>query len=110
VRRLVASFRQHPHINNVMTHICGSQWTRIEQALRVILSPASTRHDLSPLARNVVELMWAERGVTGRILKPYLRELLARKLPPRVCEQLWDRIAALSSARMGETAHSSGGA
>lgn len=98
VQRLVAAFRCHPHINNVMTHICGGRWERIGQALGVILDPGATRDNLSPLTQNVVELMWAERGITGRILKPYLCELFAKTLPKHVAEQLSSHIAGLSLA------------
>lgn len=94
-RGLVAAFRRHPHISNVMTHISGANWPRIEQALRTIFRPAALRDDLSPLARNIVELMWAERGVTGRILKPYLHELFARTLPQPVADRLLAHIAGL---------------
>jgi hypothetical protein len=98
VERLVAAFRWQPHINNVLTHICASQWTRIAEALRAIFDPTIARADLSPLACNIVELMWAERGVTGRILKPYLREVLARSLSERDAARLLLRIAALDGA------------
>lgn len=107
VRRLVAAFRRHPHINNVMTHISGAHWERIEQALRVILHPAASRDDLSPLARNIIELMWAERGVTGRILKPYLHELIARILPRPVADRLLGHIAGLCEAPQADAAHRS---
>ena len=99
VLRLVAAFRRHPHVSNVLTHICGAQWERIEQALRVIFGPAAASGRLSSLADNLVELMWAERGVTGRILKPDLREFLASILPQRPAELLLDRVAALSLSR-----------
>jgi hypothetical protein len=98
-KRLVAAFRWHTHINNVLTHICGSQWARVEQALRVIVDPAFTRRDLSPLAQNIVELMWAERGVAGRILKPYFCEVLARNLPRPAAYRLQLRIAGLCVAQ-----------
>jgi hypothetical protein len=99
VPSLVAAFRWHPHVNNVLTHICGARWERIAQALRAIFAPAAASGRLSPLADNLVELMWAERGVTGRILKPYLRQLLADILPRRSAERLLDHVAALSLAR-----------
>ena len=67
---VVAAFRRHPHINNVLTHISDANWERVEQALRAILDPLAASRDLSPLARNIVDLMCADRGVTGRILKP----------------------------------------
>ena len=99
VPRLAAAFRRHPHVGNVLTHICGAQWERVAQALRAIFAPTAASARLSPLADNLVELMWAERGVTGRILKPYLRELLASLLPRRSAERLLDHVAALSLAR-----------
>lgn len=98
-RRLVAAFRWHPHVNNVLTHICGAQWERIEQALRAILGSVAASGRLSPFADDLAELMWAERGVTGRILKPYMRDLLASILPRRSAERLLDQVAALSLAR-----------
>ncbi len=78
----VVMFRSHSHMNNVLTHLCGGQWERIGQALHVILNPLATLNDLSPLAQNLVELMCADRGITGRILKPYFQALLAKVLPP----------------------------
>ena len=99
VLRLIAAFRRHPHVSNVLTHICGARSERIVQALRVIFGPDAASGRLSPLADNLVELMWAERGVTGRILKPYLRELLASILPQRSAEPLLDKVAALSLSR-----------
>jgi hypothetical protein len=78
--RMVAAFRAHPHINNVLTHISRANWPGIEQSLRRILDPATTRESLSPLEQNVLELMCASRGVTGRILRPYFHALLYRNL------------------------------
>jgi hypothetical protein len=95
VKTMLMEFRWHPHVNNVLTHICGSQWTKVEQALRAIVNPATMRGDLSPLARNLVELMWAERGVTGRILKPYLREFLARDLSLDAADQVLFQVSRL---------------
>lgn len=80
---LLAAFRRHPHINNVMTHISQGQWDKVGEALRAILDRAATADALSPLAVNIVELLVAEEGVTGRILKPYMKELLGRLLPAR---------------------------
>jgi len=96
--RLAVAFRRHPHVGNVVTHICGGQWERVEQALRRIFDPTSDPDDLSSLAHNLVELMWTERGVTGRILKPYVRELFAGILPHLSGERLLNRLADLSQA------------
>ncbi len=92
---VVASFRRHPHINNVLTHISGANWGRVEQALRAILDPLAAGSDVSPLARNIVDLMCADRGVTGRILKPYFRDLLGKILSPRLAALLTDHVTIL---------------
>jgi hypothetical protein len=43
--------------------------------------------------------MWAERGVTGRILKPYLCEILAQNLARQDSYKLQLRIAGLCEAQ-----------
>jgi len=88
VRTAVAIFRAHQHLNNVLTHICGARWERIAEALRIICNPLATPNDLSPLAQNIIELMCAERGVTGRILKPFFHALLGRILPAKTAAYL----------------------
>jgi hypothetical protein len=92
---VVAAFRRQPHISNVLTHISGANWGRVEQALRAILDPFTASRDLTPLARNIVDLMCADRGVTGRILKPYFRDLLARVLSPHLAALLTDHVSLL---------------
>lgn len=92
---VVAAFRCHPHISNVVTHISGGNWKRVEQALSTILDPLSERHDLSPLALNLVDLMCAERGVTGRILRPYFQDLIAVVLRPSVAARLVAHVTSL---------------
>jgi hypothetical protein len=91
----VAAFRRHPHINSVLTHISGANWLRVEKALRAILDPLTAGSDLSPLARNIVDLMCADRGVTGRILKPYFRGFLSRILSPHLAVLLTDHVVTL---------------
>lgn len=92
---IVAAFRRHPHINNVLTHISGGSWSRIEQALQVIVDPDASGCDLSPLARNIIDLICADRGVTGRIVKPYYRELLVRVLGETVARRLIAHVTCL---------------
>ena len=92
---VVAAFRRQPHISNVLTHISAANWGRVEQALRAILDPLTASRDLTPLARNIVDLMCADRGVTGRIMKPYFRDLLARILSPHLAALLTDRVTLL---------------
>ena len=110
VHTAVAVLRSHPHINNVFTHLCGGKWERIGQALRVILNPLATLNDLSPLAQNIVELMCAERGITGRILKPYFHVLLAKVLPPRTAAYLRAHVLRLFHEMEARDAHLSQGA
>lgn len=93
---VAAAFRGQSHINNVLTHVSGSNWGRVEDALRVIFDPGAASHDLSPLARNIVDLMCADRGVTGRILKPFYQGFLVTILGEHVASRVTARIARLS--------------
>ncbi len=73
---IAVAFRDHPHINNVMTHISGANWQNVERALAELLDADRTSTSLSRLARNILQLLCAERGVTGRIVKPYVTGIL----------------------------------
>lgn len=95
VFRVVAAFRRHPHVNNVLTHISRADWRAVEQAIRAILDPQSLARDLSPLACNIVDLMCADRGVTGRILKPYYQELLGIMFGERVAARFIAHVGCL---------------
>jgi hypothetical protein len=92
---VVAAFRQHGHISNVLSHISGSNWGKVEQALRSILDPHVGSRDLSPLAQNIIDLMCADRGVTGRIMRPYFRRLLDAILKPEVAARFARHITVL---------------
>jgi|SRR5581483_1022261 len=93
--RIFAAFRAHPHINNVLTHISRSKWREVEQALDRIFDLSTTSDGLSPLEENIVELMVGERGITGKILKPYFQAALRRMLEPGPAERLIRHITAL---------------
>jgi hypothetical protein len=95
VFHVVASFRGHPHINNVLTHISGANWAAVEEALRAILDPRTGSGGLSPLAWNIVDLMCADRGVTGRILKPFYRDLLTALLGSEVASRFIAHVTSL---------------
>ncbi|MBC7281625.1 hypothetical protein [Hoeflea sp.] len=95
---LVASFRAHSHINNVMTHISGARWDHIEHALCAILDPVAAPAGISRLEANILDLLCAERGVTGRILKPYFCSVLERLLPPGPPVSLQAHVQALHEA------------
>jgi hypothetical protein len=93
--RVYAALRAHPHVSNVLTHISHARWIEVEHCIAAILDPATASEQLSPLGRNIVDLMVAERGITGRILKPYLHAVLHRLLDPPGAELLIRHIDAL---------------
>jgi hypothetical protein len=93
--RVLAAFRAHPHINNVLTHISRAKWVEVEHALNRILGLSTTGDGLSPLEENIIDLMVGERGITGKILKPYFQAALHRTLEPSRAERLILHINAL---------------
>ena len=93
--RIYAAFRAHPHICNVLTHISRAKWSDVERSISSILDSATTSDDLSPLGKNILDLMVAERGITGKILKPYFHAVLHRVLDPLQSERLIRDIEAL---------------
>lgn len=92
---LVAMLRQHSHIGNVLTHISGRNWTKVERALDSIIDPDVGGKALSPLAQNIVELICGDRGVTGRMMKPYFRTVLGKILGIDSASRLMQRISVL---------------
>src|SRR6478735_12467128 len=93
--RIFAAFRAHPHVNNVLTHISRAKWAEVEKSLNHILDLATISDDLSPLEENIVELMVGERGITGKILKPYFLATLHRILEPSHAQRLIRHIDVL---------------
>ena len=93
--RVLVAFRVHPHLSNVLTHISGASWARVERSLNSIFDLATTSGSLSPLEQNIIDLMCADRGITGRIMKPYLQAVLRRVLEPDQAERLIRHINAL---------------
>jgi uncharacterized protein (DUF2249 family) len=68
----------------------------VEQSLNSILDLTTTSGSLSSLDQNIIDLMSADRGITGRIMKPYFRAVLRRVLEPDHAERLISHIDALS--------------
>lgn len=101
--RVYAAFRAHPHINNVLTHISRAKWIEVEQSINSILDLATTSGDLSPLGQNIIDLMAAERGITGKILKPYFHAIVQKLLEPHQAERLIRHIEALFLELEGAT-------
>jgi hypothetical protein len=96
-QRLTLAFKRHSHINNVMTHIAGGRWDRIDDALTTIFASSADTATLTPLARNLIDLLWAEGGTTGRIMKPFFLEICRTSLPPWLAQRCELGIAALAS-------------
>jgi hypothetical protein len=67
----------------------------VEHALNRILDSSMTSDGLSPLEENIIELMAGKRGITGKILKPYLQAALQSILEPSLAERLIRHINAL---------------
>ncbi len=96
-RRLSLAFRGHPHLSNVLTHVAAGRWDHLEAALIVLLAAPSDIVPLSPLERNLLDLLWIEGGITGRIMKPLFFEICRAALPPEAAERCIVGIRALSS-------------
>lgn len=93
--RISAALRAHPHINNVLTHISRAQWVEVERSLSRILDMSTTCDGFSSLEENIVDLMVGERGITGKILKPYFQAALHRLVEPSRAERMIRHINAL---------------
>ena len=103
--RVLVTFRSHPHLSNVLTHISGGNWTKVERSLDSIFDVATTSGSLSPLEENIIDLMCADRGVTGRIMKPYFHAILRSLLEPDHTERLIGRIHVLFLALEWKAQH-----
>jgi len=90
--RIAVAFRQHGHIGNVLTHICGRDWAKLEQSLRCILDPGTVGPELSPLAHNIVELLCANRGVTGPIARFHFHRTLDAIFGPTAAARLAQQV------------------
>ena len=93
--RIFAAFRAHPHINNVLTHISRAKWGEVEHSLNRILDVSTTSESLSPLEENIIDLLVGERGVTGRIMKPYFHAAMHGLLEPHDADRLIRHVNAL---------------
>jgi len=54
----------------------------VEQSLNRILDLSTTADGLSTLEENIIDLMVGERGIPGRIFKPYFQPPCAGYLSP----------------------------
>lgn len=95
---LVAAFRAHGHVSNVLTHVSRGKWEAVETDLRLLLDPSSVRADLTTLAENILDLLVGESGVSGRIAAPYFRQNLQRLLSQESSEAVWSHAVDLLAA------------
>jgi len=72
---LIIDLRHHAHFNNVLTHASGAEWPLVLQTLTSLLDPAA-EVPADAFGRNLLELLCGERGVTGKMLKPWFTEWL----------------------------------
>ncbi len=75
---LVALLRADGHLCNVLTHISAGDWRAVERAIVAILNSRTSSKKLSPVARNILELVCDDRGVTGRLMRPFFFNAIAR--------------------------------
>jgi hypothetical protein len=92
---LVALLRADGHLCNVLTHISSGDWRGVERALVAILTPRTPAGRLSKVARNILELLCDDRGVTGRIMRPFFLDAIARIAGRPERKRLENKIARL---------------
>ena len=76
--KLVALLRADGHLCNVLTHISSGDWRAVEQAILTILEPRAPPEKLSKLARNMLELLCDDLGITGRMMRPFVFQAIGR--------------------------------
>lgn len=94
---LVALLRAEGHLCNVLTHISSGDWRAVEQSIAAILNSRASPKKLSNVARNILELICDDRGVTGRIMRPFFFEAIARIAGRREMERLEKQVHRLRS-------------
>ena len=75
---LVALLRADGHLCNVLTHVSSGDWRAVEQAINAIIEPPMPAQKLSNIDRNILELLCDDRGITGRIMRPFFFEAIGR--------------------------------
>jgi hypothetical protein len=76
--KLVALPRANGHLCNVLTHISSDDWRAVDQAILMILEPRAPPEKLSKLARNMIELLCDDLGITGHMMQPFVFKAIGR--------------------------------
>ncbi len=92
---LVALLRADGHLCNVLTHVGSGNWSAVEQAIASILYPRTTPRALSNVARNILQLICDNRGVTGPIMRSFFFDIFARSVGKAQMKRLEKKIARL---------------
>ena len=95
---LVAKFRGHGHLCNVLTHVGSGNWRAIEQSIATILHPRARAARLGVIDRNIVE-----RGITGPIMQSVFFDTVAREAGAQDAKRIKRKIAGLHGRMHGES-------
>jgi hypothetical protein len=101
---LVALLRADGHLCNVLTHVGSGNWRAIEQAIASILYPRARPKTLSAVARNILQLVCDNRGVTGPIMRSVFFDGIARAAGRPQMKRLEKKIRRLRDRMSSETA------
>jgi hypothetical protein len=100
---LVAKFRGHGHLCNVLTHVGSGNWRAIEQSIATILRPRARAARLGVIDRNIVELVAGGRGITGPIMRSVFFDTVAREAGAQDARRIRRKIAGLHERMHGES-------
>lgn len=84
---LIIELRHHGHFNNVLTHIFAADWRQAEASLARLLE-LDNESDLSNCEADLVALLCGERGVTGKLMRPWMAVQLRRFVPNDCADRL----------------------
>ncbi|WIJ26981.1 hypothetical protein [Devosia sp. RR2S18] len=88
---LIIGLRDHPHFNNVLTHVLHADRPLAQKSMERLLR-LEDEAPLTSLEANLVSLLCGERGVTGKMMRPWvaaqLRRLLSEQDASRI-EHTW---------------------
>jgi hypothetical protein len=75
---LVSLLRADGYLCNVLTHVSSDDWRAVERAINAILEPRTPPRRLSNIPRNLLELLCDDRGIAGRIMRPFFFAAVAQ--------------------------------
>lgn len=100
---LIARFRGHGHLCNVLSHIGSGNWRTIEQAIASILRPRARSSNLNAIARNILELVADGRGTTGPIMRSAFFAAIAGEVGAKQAKRIERKIARLRESMRSDS-------